>query len=167
MKSNLEELCQWMSAALHDEPAQKLLHRRISNPYDPNLGPALDAVGDVMRWLRSPILEGCKLAPALEEWLLFKGYCGELTLDIAIAPRGLEQILYRIFQEMAELRLPLSPTNIAVSLRWEKSRWQAFWTDNAIGQIEFKTIPERVASLGAKYRMSDGVDFSFEIKGVL
>lgn len=164
MKSNLEELCQWMSAALHDEPAQKLLHRRILNPHDPNLGPALDAVGDLMHWLRSPILEGLRLSQALEDWLVFRGYRADLSLDIATAPRRVEQILYRIFQELAELRLPLGPTSLSVGLHWEGTNWRALWCDNAVGPVAFRTIPERVSSLGARYRFSYTDNFRLEIR---
>lgn len=161
---NLEELCQWMSAALHDEPAQKLLHRRILNPHDPNLGPALDAVGDLMHWLRSPILEGCKLDRAVLDWLLFRGYCQELSLDMATAPRRVEQFLYRIFQELAELRLPLAPTHISLGMQCHQGAWRAFWRDNAVGAVKFRTIPERVASMGARYRASNRGDFRLEIR---
>lgn len=162
--ADLEQGCQWLSSALHDQPAQELFRRRLCNPQDTDLESALEAMCQAMRWLRNPILEGCPLSVAVEDWIRLQGYSGELKLNFAGVDNSLQKELYRIFQELAELRLPLGPERIFMGLRVEGQAWQATWKDDAQGTVELVTIPARLQTFATDYKVRRR-PFSFKVIG--
>lgn len=139
--ADLDELCQWLSGALHDGPAQTAA---MTEPRE-----SAREVAELARWLRNPLLEGQSLAGALSDLL---APIRPLEISLVKAPMPLEQLFYRIFQEVAEQRRDLEPTRIRLRVRPRGKFWLASWSDEKCHQTHLPTVHARAAQLAGQAR---------------
>lgn len=149
--SDLDEMCQWLSGALHDGPAQLLALNH----------PELAAeTAELAHWLRSPLLEGQPLGTALRDCL--HGW-NEVELDLEPAPVALEQLFYRVFQEVAEARRQFQPLGVRLAVRRVRQGWRASWEDELGRSCRLPTLRARVACLGGRSRLRLQAGFSLQV----
>jgi len=149
---DLDEVCQWLSAALHDGPAQELAMTGLPGP-----AREMAALAD---WLRNPILEGRSLRQGLEECLsAYPNVC----LELERAPAPLEQLFYRVFQEVAEARAALQPERVCLRVRTVRKGWLASWDDEIGRACQLPTWRARVAQLSGRARMRTDPGFQVQV----
>lgn len=149
--ADLDEMCQWLSGALHDGPAQSLAL------LDSQL--ARETAG-LAQWLRSPLLEGQSLQDSLADCL--EGL-GEVEFRLERAPVALEQLFFRIFQEVAEARRELQPAQVRLTLRRSRQGWRGGWDDRLCQSCKLPTLRARVAQLGGRSRLRLEDGFSLQV----
>ncbi|MBS2036237.1 hypothetical protein JST97_14700 [bacterium] len=144
--ADLDEMCQWLSGALHDGPAQSLA---LMGPRE-----MAQELAELARWLRNPLLEGQSLAEALRDLLAPHR---PLEISLEKAPAQLEQMFYRIFQEVAENRLPFSPCRVSLKVWARANYWLASWSDEKCQPCRLPTVQARAAQLAgqARYRANE------------
>jgi hypothetical protein len=140
--ADLDEMCQWLSGALHDGPAQSLA---LSGGRELSL-----EMAGMAEWLRNPLLEGQPLQEAVHD--LLDGWEG-IRLELERAPAPLERLFYRVFQEIAEVRRELRPTGVFLQIRRSRRGWQASWQDQLEHTSRMSTVRARVAQLGGRCRL--------------
>ena len=139
--ADLDEMCQWLSGALHDGPAQLLAL---------NSGELAREVSEMAQWLRNPVLEGQSLSQALHECL---GGWKEVSLELERAPAVLERLFFRVFQEVVEARRPLQPQRVRLAVARTRQGWRASWQDEICRCSRLPTLRARVAQLGGRTRL--------------
>lgn len=150
--ADLDEMCQWLSGALHDGPAQLLAWHD---------GELARATAELAQWLRNPLLEGHSLRSALQDCL---HGLGEVELNLEPAPVALEQLFYRVFQEVAEARRELRPGQVRLAVQRGRQGWRASWHDDLSLSCRLPTLRARVAQLGGRFRLSLREGFSLQIR---
>lgn len=151
--ADLDELCQWLSGALHDGPAQTLA---AGGPRE-----LAQELAELCQWLRSPVLEGQSLREALRD--LLAGF-ESVELSLEKAPLPVEQLFYRIFQELKEARHHLSPRRIRVALRKKAKWWLASWDDEISHPSALPTAGARAALLGGRVKLRIDPGFRLQVR---
>jgi len=149
--ADLDEMCQWLSGALHDGPAQVLAL---------NNGELAREVAELAQWLRNPLLEGQSLTQALHDLL---GGWKEVDLDLERAPAALERLFFRVFQEVAEARQSLQPERVHLVVARCRQGWRASWEDEIRRCSRLPTVRARVAQLGGRTRLRLQEGFSLRV----
>lgn len=140
--ADLDEMCQWLSGALHDGPAQSLAlsgSRELARE-----------MAELAQWLRNPLLEGQSLEIALRDHL---HSWPEVTHQLERAPAPLEKLFFRVFQEVAEARTHLYPQRVQLRVERSHTRWLASWQDEIDSSCRLPTLRARVAQLGGRSRL--------------
>lgn len=140
--ADLDEMCQWLSGALHDGPAQSLAlseDRELSAE-----------IAGMAAWLRNPLLEGQPLQEALHD--LLDGW-KDARLKLERAPAPVERLFYRVFQEIAEVRRELRPAGVFLQIQRFRQSWRASWQDQLERSCRLPTVRARVAQLGGRCRL--------------
>ena len=146
---NLDEACQWLSGALHDGPAQELAM----------LGQAQE-ITELAQWLRNPILEGQTLQQGLADCL---AAFPSVAMELDRAPVPLEQLFFRVFQEVAEARAGLNPQSVRVRVRAGRPGWLASWEDELCLSCDLPTWRARVAQLSGRTRIRMESGFQLQV----
>ncbi|MBN9419468.1 MAG: hypothetical protein J0I12_28695 [Candidatus Eremiobacteraeota bacterium] len=150
--ADLDEMCQWLSGALHDGPAQSLAlngSRELARE-----------MAELAQWLRNPLLEGQSLEAALQDYL---GGWQNVTQRFERAPAPLEKLFFRVFQEVAEARGPLRPQHVQLQVQRGPTRWRASWTDEIASPCRLPTLRARVAQLGGRSRLRLDQGFTLSV----
>ena len=138
--SDLDEMCQWLSGALHDGPAQALALRG---------GGLAREMAELAQWLRNPLLEGQSLREALQD--ILAGWRDvRLELELERAPSALERLFFRVFQELSENRQTLQPQQVHLWVKRHRQGWIGGWQDEIGRSCRMPTLRARVAQLGGR-----------------
>lgn len=149
--ADLDEMCQWLSGALHDGPAQILALQG---------GQLAREMAELAQWLRNPLLEGQSLQGALQDYL--GGWMG-IRFELVRAPAALERLFFRVFQEVAEARRELHPAQVCLSVARSRQGWRASWDDEIGCPCRLPTLRARVAQLGGRTRLRCEGGFSLRV----